>query len=200
MPNIYRYGRCWISSEKFLQTKTNIIMSLCGACMVRAALFLSLIALVGWGNTSLASEPLPAPTGPVILTITGNIQQTNAPGQARFDRAMLESFGILSLTTSSELSEKPQLFEGVSLRAVLDRIGARGMTMKASALNDYQADIPFEDLQYELLLALRLEGQPLKLRDKGPLWVVYPRDAHSILKDVRFDSRWVWQLNRLHVE
>lgn len=163
-------------------------------------LILSLAAWVGLGLPSHAAEPLPPPRGPVILTISGNIERTNGSGQARFDKEMLEAIGSASYTTRSEVSSKPQLFEGVPLRAVLERAGARGKVMTASALNDYEISIPFEDLQFEPLLAMKVDGQVLTVRDKGPLWIVYPRDAHEVLDDVKYYSRWVWQLNRLHVE
>ena len=152
------------------------------------------------GSLSHAAEPLPLPRGPVILTISGSIEQTNGSGQARFDREMLEASGRASFTTGSEVTSKPQLFEGVPLRAVLDRVGARGKTMKAFALNDYEITIPFDDLRFEPLLAMKADGQVLTVRDKGPLWIVYPRDAHEVLHDVKYYARWVWQLNRLHVE
>jgi hypothetical protein len=157
-------------------------------------------ALLGWSIAAYASEPLPPPAGPVLLTISGNIEQTNAPGQARFDKGMLEALGTSSFTTSSAFADKPQHFEGVPLRAVMDRVGAKGKALTASASNDYQISIPLDDLKYEPLIAMRVDGQVLKLRDKGPLWVVYPRDAHKPLQALMYDSRWVWQLNRLHVE
>jgi hypothetical protein len=49
-------------------------------------IWLILAALLGWALPVHASEPLPQPAGPVLLTISGNIGQTNALGQARFDR------------------------------------------------------------------------------------------------------------------
>jgi hypothetical protein len=72
--------------------------------------------------------------------------------------------------------------------------------MKALALNDYEIAIPFEDLRYEPILSTHVDGQLLTMRDKGPLWITYPRDAHGILQDVRYDARWVWQLHRLSIE
>lgn len=163
-------------------------------------MFMSLLALLPWSMPSSAAEPLPAPKGPVLLTISGKIEQTNAPGMAQFDQEMLEAFKQASLVTRSALSNTPQRYEGVPLRAVLDRVGAKGKVMKASALNAYEADIPFADLQYEPILAMRIDGQLLTMRDKGPVWVVYPRDAYSALQDVRYDARWVWQLKRLHID
>lgn len=168
---------------------------------MRYVMLLGILAvLVGGGGFASAAEPLPRPQGPVLLTISGNIAQTNAPGQAQFDRAMLEALGNASYTTSSEVSLKPMKFEGVPLRAVLDRVEAKGKTMMATALNDYQVSIPMEDLQFEPILAMKVDGRVITPRDKGPLWIVYPRDQQPVLKDVRYDSRWVWQLNKLHVD
>jgi hypothetical protein len=158
-----------------------------------------LVSLVGAGS-AFAVDPLPLPQGTVLLTISGEIEQTNAPGQARFDRAMLEALGHLSYTTSSEVSDKPMKFEGVPLRAVLERVGAKGTTMKATALNDYKVAIPMVDLQFEPILAMKVEDKIITARDKGPLWIVYPRDQRPVLQDVKYDSRWVWQLIKLHVE
>lgn len=152
------------------------------------------------GGSAEAAEPLPVPTGRVVLTVSGNIEQTNAPGQARFDMAMLEALGTDSLTTRSEWSDHAQHFQGVLLRSVLERVGATGTAINASALNDYKIVIPFDDLQYDPLIATKVDGEALKVRDKGPLWIVYPRDSHAVLQDIRYDSRWVWQLYRLHVE
>ncbi|WP_230532901.1 molybdopterin-dependent oxidoreductase [Microvirga roseola] len=152
------------------------------------------------GGGASAAEPLPPPGGPVILTIAGNIEQTNAPGEARFDREMLEALGTASIVTRSQVSETPQTFEGVPLRVVLERVGARGRVMKAVALNDYEISIPLDDLRYEPILAMRIDGQLLTPRDKGPLWIAYPRDAHSILQDLKYDARWVWRLRRLTIE
>jgi hypothetical protein len=159
-----------------------------------------LATLLGGIGTVWAAEPLPRPQGPVLLTISGKIRQTNADGTAQFDRQMLEALGQTSLKTSSALSDKPQVFEGVPLRAVLDRVGAEGSSLVASALNNYKASIPWNDLNYDPLLAMRVDGQVLRVRDKGPLWIVYPRDARVEVQTQEHDSRWVWQLNKLQVE
>jgi hypothetical protein len=152
------------------------------------------------GSPLRAADALPVPKGAVILAITGMIDRTNAPGQARFDREMLEALGTTSITTGSAWADRAQVFEGIPLKAVLDRVGAKGALMIASALNDYSVTIPLEDLKFSPLLATKVDGRILTIRDKGPLWIVYPRDQYEELLDIRYESRWVWQLNRLHVE
>jgi hypothetical protein len=159
-----------------------------------------LAATLVLSNGAQAAEALPVPKGIVVLTVSGRIEQTNAQGQARFDREMLEALGKSVIETGSVFSDQRQRFEGVPLRAVMERVGAKGGAIRATALNDYEIVVPWTDLEYAPILALQVDGKPLQLRDKGPLWIVYPRDAHQVLQDEIFDSRWVWQLKKLHVE
>jgi hypothetical protein len=168
--------------------------------MLRSAVLLFFFVCVGLGSLSHAAEPLPPAKGPVILTISGKIEQTNSTAGAQFDKEMLEAIGRASITTRSEVSDVPQVFDGVPLRAVLDRVGAKGKAMRATALNDYVSMVPLEDLQFEPIIAMRVDNRLLTVRDKGPLWIVYPRDAHKVLQDTRYDSRWVWQLSKLNIE
>jgi hypothetical protein len=44
-----------------------------------------------------------------------------------------------------------------------------------------------------------MDGERLLPRDKGPIWIVYPRDDFPELTDIRYDYRWVWQLTRLEI-
>ena len=57
-------------------------------------LILLLLAVHSVGAPAVADEPLAKPTGPVILTVTGAIGRTNAPGKAEFDMQMLQALGI----------------------------------------------------------------------------------------------------------
>jgi hypothetical protein len=168
---------------------------------MRCVMLLGILAMtLGFVSRSHAAEPLPVPKGPVLLTVSGKIEQTNAPGQAQFDREMLEGLGQKVIETGTAFTDGTHRFEGVPMRAVLQRIGAKGQSIKAIALNSYEIVIPWEDLKYDMILAMRSNGTLLTARDKGPLWIIYPRDEHSVLKHEVYDSRWAWQLNKLHVE
>lgn len=169
----------------------------------RVALALAMLGLAMLGWPTQASEgdgSLPPASGPVILTVTGSIARTNAPGRAEFDRAMLESLGVEALTTGSSWTDGVQRFEGVRASKVLAAVGARGSAVRATALNDYIAEIPIETLEdYPVLLALRQNGAVLTARDKGPIWIVFPRDDYPSLDDPRIDLQWVWQLRAIDV-
>ena len=66
-------------------------------------------------------------------------------------------------------------FEGVSLDKLMKAVGANGERVVAVALNDYSSEIPIEDFaKYKTILALKRDGEYMPVRDKGPLFVVYP--------------------------
>lgn len=84
---------------------------------------------------------------------------------------------------------------------LLDAVGADGETVKAIALNDYMIDIPISDVErYEVLLALKMNGEYMRVRDKGPIWIVYPYDQYDELNEPGIRERSVWQLRELIVK
>jgi hypothetical protein len=114
---------------------------------------------------------------------------------------MLEALGVQKLTTSSAWTSGPTEFEGVLASAVLDAVAAEGTAVHATALNDYAVTIPIDELRrYPVLLALKMNGQYLKIMDKGPIWIVYPRDQYREFQDSLTDKKWIWQLHELQVE
>jgi len=160
------------------------------------SLFLLLLA-----TTAYASD-LAAPTGPVILTVTGNIGKTNHGNTATFDEAMLAAMPQHRIETSTPWTDGENLFEGVLLSDLLDLVGVEeAQTLRTVALNEFEIVTPYsEAIEYGALLAMRMNGKALTRRDKGPIWIVYPRDSNPRIQDERHDSRWVWQLTTIEVQ
>ena len=152
------------------------------------------------GVTVAWATPLPKPAGTPILTISGRIGVTNAGATAVFDRAMLEDMGLTAFQTSTPWYSAPVIFEGVKMTTLMDRVQARGTTLSVTALNDYVSEIPMEDFgRYHPIMALKRDGQYMEVRDKGPLFVVYPYDSAPELRSQRFYSRSPWQIARMEV-
>jgi hypothetical protein len=167
----------------------------------RLALLATLALLLLGAPAGRAADALPKPTGKVLLTVSGAIDRTNAPGKAQFDLAMLQALGLDRATTTTNWTDGKQVFEGVLARKVLDAVGAHGTTVAAAAIDDYSVDIPIADFRdYPVLLALTMNGTAMTAKDKGPIWIVYPRDDYAALHDPKMDLRWVWQLKALVVK
>jgi hypothetical protein len=152
-----------------------------------------------------AQEPsgadLPPPAGRVVLAVHGAIANTNVDDAALFDMEMLKALPSARLETTTVVTDGVRRFDGFFMRDLLERVGAQGSTVTATALNDYVIDIDIEDFdRFEVLVAYEMDGKPLLPSDKGPLWIVYPRDQYAELQDIRYDYRWVWQLRRLDIK
>jgi hypothetical protein len=146
-----------------------------------------------------AAEPLGAPEGPVLLEVTGEIGRTNRDGAMAFDRAMLKRLPRTRFTTSTIWTEGPHTFTGVALADLLDAVAARGRTLRAVALNDYEVTMPVAAAQDGALVAYAMDGEAMSVRDKGPLWIVYPYDSSPDYQSETIYARSIWQLRRIHL-
>lgn len=162
--------------------------------------FQSLVALALFIAQPAFSKDLAYPSGQVLLTVTGKIEKTNGDGAALLDADFLSRFPAHRIETHTPWTDGIARFDGILLKDVLAAVGARGDTLFAEAINGYRIAFPLSDAEnFGVLLAMRMEGKPLSRRDKGPLWIVYPRDSIAEIRDERYDSRWVWQLNKIEV-
>ncbi len=152
-----------------------------------------LVCTAGWA--------LDAPQGKVVLTVSGAIGSRNAEGRADFDMAMLAALPQFSFTTRTPWYKAPKKFTGPLLRDVLAAVGASGQMLTAVAINDYKVEIPAEDAQkFSVVLARLMDDQPMPLRDKGPLFIIYPFDSSADLRSERYYGRSAWQLRNLLVK
>lgn len=137
---------------------------------------------------------LPAQAEP-LLSVAGPAGRV-----VHFDRAALAGMPQSEIRTTTEWTDGASRFRGVLARDFFRIAGLDGQTVRAIAANDYAVEIPFKDFQdYDVILATEMDGRRLTLRDKGPIWIVYPRDDHEALQDPAFNARWIWQLVRLEV-
>ena len=159
------------------------------------------MALLGLTAAPAGAGTLAAPADKPILTISGDISETNAGDTAQFDRAMLEQLGLAKIETTTPWYQGPMIFEGVPLVKLMEAVGAKGQRVVAYALNDYKTEIPMEDFAtYHAILALKRNGEYMPIRDKGPLFVVYPYDSDPALRSQVFYGRSAWQVARLVVK
>lgn len=118
-----------------------------------------------------------------------------------FSRAALESLPQRKMSTATPWTRGATTFEGPLLRDLLAHAGAQGSTVSAVAINDYKVTFPVADAQtYDVIVAIRRDGQYMPLRDKGPLWIIYPLDSVAELRNPETHSKMIWQLKTLSVD
>lgn len=150
--------------------------------------------------TPLLAAPLAPPEGPVLLTVTGGISKTNTEAGATFDSAMLRELNWQEIKTYTPFTKGVQRFAGPTLASLLEEIGVDAGTLQATALDDYTISIPVSDLEtHDILLAMEHNGAPMRVRNKGPIWVIYPAGSPDEIGD-RHSSHMIWQLTSIRVD
>jgi hypothetical protein len=148
----------------------------------------------------------------VVLTIMGrgvkrvwadgrpNAAAADVADSATFTLAELAALPQHSVTTPTPWHDGERAYSGPLLRDVLASANAKAQDARFVALNDYRIEIPISDFhEHPVILAIRLEGKPMTIRDKGPLFVMYPFDKRPELRKTVYFSRCVWQLHRIEL-
>ena len=136
---------------------------------------------------TLAEEP--------ILTLTAN-------GEVKvFDLQAIQAFESTSFTTTTIWTTGTQTFTGVSLVDFLADYNLDFTSLKATAINSYAIEIPVTDIVANgAIIAYLKNGRTMSVREKGPLWIVYPYDSIPDYQSEVIYSRSIWQLDRLEVQ
>jgi len=168
-----------------------VFITLC----LRFCVGLSLLAVF-----SAQVQALERPRDRVVLTISGQIGVSNQGGAAVFDMAMLEALPQHRFATRTPWEPGVVRFSGPLLRDVLALVQARGQRLHATALNDYRITLPLQDARdFDVIIATRMNEQPMPVRTRGPLFVIYPFDSDPQLQHARFYERSIWQLRSIEV-
>ena len=147
-----------------------------------------------------SAQALEKPSGPVILTVEGNITHSNQAGKAVFDMKMLEQLPQRSFSTKTPWYPDAVTFTGPLLRDVLAVVGAKGTRITAVALNDYKTEIPLDDAaRHDVIVARLMNNRVMPVREKGPLFIVFPFDTKAELRSELYYNRAAWQLHLLRI-
>ncbi|AJY44628.1 oxidoreductase [Martelella endophytica] len=162
----------------------------------------ALAATLLFGVGDLSASELRQPDGPIILTVEGAITNVNTPdGKAEFDMAMLDALPQRRFRTATIWTSGVSEFSGPTLTALLAFVGAKGKTLRLTALNEYAVEMPAADAFADgPILATRKDGRTLSVRDNGPLWLIYPFDDEPAYKTEVTYSRSIWQLKSIEVK
>ncbi|MGB7320484.1 MAG: molybdopterin-dependent oxidoreductase [Albidovulum sp.] len=150
---------------------------------ILAVFWLSITPAFGQDAMALQVTPSVSASEPIAMSL----ETLDALDQTQFTTT--------TIWTDGEIS-----FSGVPLKALLEHLGADGTTLEMVALNDYAVSMPIAELEDDApLIATRMNGEIMSVRDKGPYWVVFPYDQDPRYRSETNYGRSIWQLNRLKV-
>lgn len=110
----------------------------------------------------------------------------------------IEAMPVQTYRTKTAWHDGVVAFEGVPMRALLEKAGLKGAIVQVEALNGYRANFPVADAREKpVIMAYKRDGQYMSVRDKGPLFIVYDYDSNADLHSERYYARSVWQVRAL---
>ena len=89
------------------------------------------------------------------------------------------------------------------MSAVLDIIdsNAEANTLKGKSLNDYPIEVSIADArEWPTIVAVKVDGKYISVRDKGPLWLVDLRRISAQFGNNKFNACWIWQIATIKVQ
>ena len=174
-----------------------------------------LVLLSGY---SLQAAELGKPTGPVVLTIAGNIDASNRGAfdknkdsflnyhdktfekAVEFDITMLEALGMHEIALGIEGWPVHATVEGPRLKDVLAAAGASAKEVTIVALDGFGSQISAEDIErLDWIVGVKADGNYLGIGERGPLWVVYDYSDGRPLT-MEDEQRWPWAAFYIEVE
>jgi len=149
-----------------------------------------LALLIGWQSTAGAQSSMD-------LQITASSSESDTH---TLSLAALDALEQVTFTTTTIWTDGAVTFSGVPLKSVLAQVNGNATAVEMIALNDYKVAMPLAQIEDSApIIATRMNGETMSVRDKGPYWVVFPYDLDPKYQTETIYAYSIWQLNRLKV-
>tara|TARA_R110002051_G_C8769269_1_gene503231 strand:- start:167 stop:628 length:462 start_codon:yes stop_codon:yes gene_type:complete len=129
-------------------------------------------------------------TAQTVLTVTHDGETIE------YDMAALQALPQTEYTTTNAFIDGSKVFSGPLLRDVLklsNSFDEKEVMMRA--INNYEITLPVSDsIDYDVIIATQMDGALMSIREKGPLWLMYPFSEFPELDDSVYKGRIIWQL------
>ena len=114
------------------------------------------------------------------------------------DLAGLDALPQRVISTGTPWTKGRHTFAGPPLAALAALAGLPATSATVIALNEYSASLPRQDWSEKgAVLASRQDGRTMRIRDKGPYWVMFPIDDSREFDSEKYRSRMVWQVRSI---
>ena len=159
-------------------------------CSILAVFFLCITKVY-------ASAICPPPSGKVVLLLQAADETTQSCDMASFDSLPQHSIET-RLPVSLEIAGK-NTWSGVYLADIARELGAKPeSSIELIALNDYIVTIPMSDiLIYNPVLASRVNGDLIPIRNKGPFILIYPFDQNNEINTALYQDYTIWMVHEI---
>lgn len=95
--------------------------------------------------------------------------------------------------------DEEKTFTGIKVTDLLKFYGVDDVTsISFIALNDYTSTTRIEDIyHYKPIIAYEINREKIKVRDKGPYWLIFNLSKYPELDSIDFHAQMVWQIKKI---
>lgn len=155
----------------------------------KSAEIFSGILLICAGDLGIRNHASADTLEPVLLKVAGGV------GQHSFSLADLDALPQHQFATTTNWTVGLTEFSGPALADVLAASGVPTETLRLLAANNYSIQLEPSMIEATVpIVATRINGETFGLRDRGPLWLVYPYDGDPRFRTESMFAASIWQL------
>jgi len=134
-----------------------------------------------------------------VLIVNTDPSTSCGPKQLAFSVKQLEALPQTNFKTRHTWSSEAQEFSGPLLADVLNLVCPKARDIYLRSLDQYSVMVNFsKGSEFKPILALKVDGKPLTVREKGPIWVMVDADGLKI-PERSLDNMLVWQLYYIRI-
>ena len=137
-----------------------------------------------------------------IHALSANIELITNNEKFEYSVDQLLEIQTKELVTLTPWTNSEPTFKGLSIAALFAEHNIQSGQIKFTALNDYSISVSVADLlKSEGFIAMYQDGEILKVRSKGPFWLIFPWSDRSELINARVSSWSTWQIKTIeHID
>lgn len=143
----------------------------------------------------LISTPAASTESHTKLKVT-DVNQTSSS----VELTTLKTLPVHQISTRTPWEEGLHTYTGFNPNDLLNALDIKGHILRLYAFNHYITEIPLSDFNSQTaIIAYEKDGRPISVRNKGPLMVIYNFDGNEELRNERYYSRAIWQIEAIEV-
>ena len=149
-------------------------------------------------GASTAPKALAAPTGDVILVVTGDIETPNVGDECQFDAHLFDQYAITQDLDDPWMGDGLD-YRGLTLATIWELCGGAAGAEAATlvAEDGMTIEIAAADLQeWPIMVAYQVGGEDLISDLGGPVKIVFPADAGETYAD----DQWMWWIVEVKIQ
>ena len=143
------------------------------------------LAVLAQPHPSGTATEFSVPSNVSVQSVGGSTMHVTKGARPLFDRVGLERLEKRKSETRTIRTGTPPQLTGVTLRSLLEAVGATGHCIDAPA----KAPV----------IAHHDRRAAVSVRDKGTLGLMYPHDADPAVRPCHIHARSIWQFDRIDV-